>query len=450
MVHKFSMSGLFFALDVYSGAVHMLDELSYKLLDYTGEDMSMDCPQEAFVALEGYTPEEIQACYTELYHLYEQGVLHSADTYAEVAAQLEPAPVKSMCLNIAHDCNLRCEYCFAAKGDFGKGRKLMPASVGKKAIDFMLEHSGSRHNLELDFFGGEPLMNFEVVKEVVAYARSKEKAYGKNFRFTITTNGMLLDDDKIEYINREMANVVLSIDGRKEVNDKVRYTAGNKGSYDVILPKYKKLVETRGDKDYYARGTFTKYNLDFTEDVLHLYEQGFTQISVEPAVCDLSLPYALTEEDLPRILEEYERLAHKLAELKNAGKQINFFHFMVDFDGGPCAIKRLRGCSCGNEYVAVTPEGDIYPCHQFVGMDAYKMGNLEEGTFRQDIKNTFSKINVYQKDECRNCFAKFFCSGGCTANNLIYAGSLHKPFHISCEMQRKRVECSILLKALTL
>ncbi len=450
MLHKFSMSGLYFALDVYSGAVHLLDELSYRLLDYTDENMTEKCPQEAFVALSDYSEDEIKNTYKELYGLYCDGILHSADTYAEIAAGLEPAPVKSMCLNIAHDCNLRCEYCFAAKGDFGKGRKLMPASIGKKAIDFMLENSGDRHNLELDFFGGEPLMNFDVVKEVVAYAREREKAYGKNFRFTITTNGMLLDDDKIEYINKEMSNVVLSIDGRKEVNDRVRYTAGNKGSYDVIMPKYKKLVATRGEKDYYARGTFTKYNLDFSEDVMHLYEQGFSQISVEPAVCDLSLPYALTEEDLPRILEEYEKLAHKLAELKNAGKQINFFHFMVDFDGGPCAIKRLRGCSCGNEYVAVTPEGDIYPCHQFVGMDEYKMGNLEDGTFNQEIKNTFSKINVYQKEECRNCFAKFFCSGGCTANNLIYAASLYKPFRISCEMQRKRVECSILLKALTM
>ncbi len=450
MLHKFTMSGLYFALDVYSGAVHLLDALSYRLLDYTGPNMTENCPEEAFSALSNYSKEDVKNTYKELYGLFCDGILHSADTYADIAAALEPAPVKSMCLNIAHDCNLRCEYCFAAKGDFGKGRKLMPASVGKKAIDFMLENSGDRHNLELDFFGGEPLMNFDVVKEVVAYAREKEKAYGKNFRFTITTNGMLLDDDKIDYINKEMSNVVLSIDGRKEVNDRVRYTAGNKGCYDVILPKYKKLVATRGDKDYYARGTFTKYNLDFSEDVLHLYEQGFSQISVEPAVCDLSLPYALTEEDLPRILEEYEKLAHKLADLKNAGKQINFFHFMVDFDGGPCAIKRLRGCSCGNEYIAVTPEGDIYPCHQFVGMDEYKMGNLEDGTFRQDIKDTFSKINVYQKEECRNCFAKFFCSGGCTANNLIYAGSLYKPFHISCEMQRKRVECSILLKALTM
>ncbi|MDO4743587.1 MAG: thioether cross-link-forming SCIFF peptide maturase, partial [bacterium] len=366
----------------------------------------------------------------------------------DIADKLGPAPIKSMCLNVAHDCNLRCDYCFAAKGDFGKGRKLMPLEVGKKAIDFLICNSGSRKNLELDFFGGEPLMNFDVVKSVVEYARSREKESGKNFRFTITTNGLLLDDDKIDYINKEMFNVVLSIDGRKEVNDKMRFSPNGSGSYDIIVPKFQKLVSKRGDKNYYARGTFTADNLDFSRDVLHLYELGFDQLSIEPVVCDSSLPYSLTEREVPTILKEYEKLANEIINIKKSGKHINFFHFMIDLDSSPCAIKRLRGCSCGNEYVAVTPEGDIYPCHQFIGLDEFKMGNLLEGTFNNDLKCDFSKINIYKKEDCRDCFAKFYCSGGCTANNYQYSGGLYNPHKISCEFQRKRLECAIGIKAI--
>lgn len=448
MIHKYSLNGYNIALDVCSGAVHVLDELSFALLDYASEQMSPECPAAALSDLkEKYPEKDIRAAYGELYELYEAGLLESADDYEKFAKMMGPAPIKAMCLHIAHDCNLRCEYCFAAKGDFGQGRKLMSLEIGKRAIDFLLENSGARHNLELDFFGGEPLMNFDVVKQVVAYARSKEAAYNKKFRFTITTNGLLLDEDKIDFINREMSNVVLSIDGRKEINDQLRVTPGGKGSYDVIVPKYKALVDKRGDKDYYVRGTFTRLNPDFTEDVLHLYNLGFDQISIEPVVSDPNLPYALTEKDLPAVFAEYERLAKAIIDLKKKGSKINFFHFMLDLDQGPCAIKRLRGCGCGNEYVAVTPEGDIYPCHQFVGMEGWKMGSLYGQPINQEMKAEFAGTNVYSKEECRKCWARFYCSGGCNANNLQYAGSIRAPHTLSCELEKKRLECAIMIKA---
>ena len=400
-------------------------------------------------ALRGQFDEKtLTQAYAELRELYTSGQLFSADEYEKFASMMTNAPVKSMCLNIAHDCNLRCEYCFAAKGDFGRGRMLMPLEVAKKAIDFLVEKSGTRHNLEVDFFGGEPLMNFEVVKETVAYARSLEKPHNKNFRFTITTNGLLLSDDKIDFINREMSNVVLSIDGRREVNDRLRIRTNGGGSYDTIVPRFQKLVATRGkDKDYYARGTFTKYNLDFTEDVLHLVDLGFDQVSVEPVVSDPKLSYSIQEEDLPRVFEEYERLANTIIARKKAGEGFNFFHFMIDLNQGPCAIKRLRGCSCGNEYVAVTPEGDIFPCHQFVGEDDWKMGNVLDGSYDLERKNEFALANVYSKERCKNCWAKFYCSGGCNANNWQYEGDIHKPHEIACALEQKRLECAVMIQA---
>ena len=400
-------------------------------------------------ALRGQFDEEtLTQAYAELRELYTSGQLFSADEYEKFATMMTNAPIKSMCLNIAHDCNLRCEYCFAAKGDFGRGRMLMPLEVAKKAIDFLIEKSGPRHNLEVDFFGGEPLMNFDVVKETVAYARSIEKAHNKNFRFTITTNGLLLTDDKIDFINREMSNVVLSIDGRKEVNDRLRVRTNGSGSYDTIVPRFQKLVATRGkDKDYYARGTFTKYNLDFTEDVLHLVDLGFDQVSVEPVVSDPKLSYSIQEEDLPRVFEEYERLANTIIARKKEGRGFNFFHFMLDLNQGPCAIKRLRGCSCGNEYVAVTPEGDIFPCHQFVGEDEWKMGNVLDGSYDMERKNMFALANVYSKEQCKNCWAKFYCSGGCNANNWQYEGDIHKPHSIACALEQKRLECAVMIQA---
>ncbi len=448
MIHKYKLNGYNIVLDVNSGAVHIVDDLTYEILDYLDENMTKSLPDILADKLsDKYNIDDIKAIYEELYNLFEMGQLFSSDDYEQFSDMMVKAPVKAMCLNIAHDCNLRCEYCFASKGGYGGHRMLMPFEVGKKAIDFLIEHSGTRHNLELDFFGGEPLMNFDVVKQVVEYARSIEKQHNKNFRFTITTNGLLLTDDKIEFINKEMSNVVLSLDGRKNINDKLRLTLNNKGSYDAIIPKYQKLVASRGDKDYYVRGTFTKHNLDFTKDVLHMRELGFTQLSIEPVVSDPMLDFSIKQEDLPRVFEEYERLANTIIECKKNKNNFNFFHFMIDLEQGPCAIKRLRGCGCGNEYIAVTPEGDIYPCHQFVGNENYKMGNLNDGTFNTDMKEMFAKSNVYTKSDCRNCWAKFYCSGGCNANNFQYEGDILKSHKTSCELEKKRLECAIMIKA---
>lgn len=448
MVHKYELNGYRIALDVNSGAVHILDALGFALLDYMDEQPAKTPPEEAYRALSGqYTAAQIDETYGELYELFEAGVLFSSDDYEKFAGMMVDAPVKAMCLHIAHDCNLRCEYCFAAQGDFGHGRKLMPLEVGMSAIDFLIAHSAGRRNLELDFFGGEPLMNFDVVRKVVEYARGLEKAHNKNFRFTITTNGLLLNDDAIDFINREMANAVLSIDGRKEVNDRLRVRVDGSGSYDSIVPKYQRLVSRRGGKDYYVRGTFTRHNLDFAKDVEHLNALGFDQISVEPVVSDPLLPYAVTEEDLPAVFAEYERLAQLLIQRKKQGKGYNFFHFMIDLDQGPCAIKRLRGCGCGNEYVAVTPEGDIYPCHQFVGNEQWKMGSVLNDSLDLKMKESFARANVYTKQKCRDCWAKFYCSGGCNANNSQYEGDILKPHEVSCELEKKRIECAIMIKA---
>ncbi|MBP3746358.1 MAG: thioether cross-link-forming SCIFF peptide maturase [Ruminococcus sp.] len=448
MIHKYKLNGFNIVLDVNSGGVHIVDELTYDLLDNVEPPFDEKCPQKAMDKLSKvYQPEDIESCYQEIVELYNDKILFSEDDYEKYANVSVASPIKAMCLNIAHDCQLRCKYCFASTGDFGKGRKLMSFETGKHAIDFLLEKSGDRQNLELDFFGGEPLMNFNVVKQVVEYARSREKEYGKRFRFTITTNGLLLDDDKIDFINREMSNVVLSIDGRKETNDKFRVLPNGQGCYDMILPKYKKLVAGRGDKEYYVRGTFTNKNLDFSNDVFALYDAGFDQISVEPVVGD-SDEYALTEKDLPAVFKEYEVLARKIIDNEKNGKKFNFFHFMLDLDQGPCAIKRLRGCGCGNDYVAITPDGDIFPCHQFVGIDEYKMGNIDEGTFNYEMKADFAKAHVYSKPECRKCWAKFYCSGGCNANNYQYMGDIRTAHKLSCQLEKKRLECAIMMKAI--
>ena len=448
MIHQYRLNGYNIVLDINSGGVHVTDDVTYDLIALLTPPLHPICPPEVIKQLESqYDKKEILGAYDDIYTLYENDTLFSEDEYEQFSDMMVSSPVKAMCLHVAHDCNLRCSYCFASTGDFGEGRKLLDADTGKKAIDFLLTQSKGRKNLELDFFGGEPLMNFEVVKEIVAYARSKEKEYNKNFRFTITTNGMLLNDDIIDYINREMSNVVLSIDGRKEVNDRVRVRCDKTGSYDKIVPNYQKLVAKRGQDQYYVRGTFTKYNLDFAKDVMHLNDIGFDQVSVEPVVADPQQPYALTESDLPQIFDEYEKLAKQLIEKKKNGKGFNFFHFMLDLDQGPCAIKRLRGCGCGNEYVAVTPDGDIYPCHQFVGMEEWKMGSVLDDTFDLKRKDYFAKANIYGKEDCKNCWAKFYCSGGCNANNLQYAGDVLKPHKLSCELEKKRLECAIMIKA---
>lgn len=447
MIHKYKLNGYNIVLDVNSGGVHVVDDLTYDMLDMVEPPFSEKCPETVISQMKDkYSTEDITSCYEEICELYKQEVLFSTDDYEKFAKYAVASPIKAMCLLIAMDCNLRCEYCFAGKGDYGCGRDVMSFETAKKAIDFLLEKSAGRENLEVDFFGGEPTLNWDVLKQVVAYARSKEKEFNKKFRFTVTTNGLLLDDDKIDFINEEMQNVVLSIDGRKEVNDRMRHRIDGTGSHDKIIENFKNLVKKRGDKEYYVRGTYTKYNLDFSEDVMHLYEEGFDQVSVEPVVTDAKMPYALSEDDMPAIHKEYENLSNKLIGIQNKGGFCNFYHFMIDLDQGPCAIKRLRGCGCGNEYVAVSTHGDIYPCHQFVGIEKFKMGNLYDGSFNTEIKDYFAKTHIYNKPECRNCWAKFYCSGGCNANNYIYEGDVHNSYKLSCEIERKRIECAIMLK----
>lgn len=447
MIHKFTLSGHRMVVDVNSGSVCELDEISYALLDFSGEDMTKDVPEKAKESLSRFGKDALQEAWSELVSLKEDDRLFSPDIYSSYQNAGDMAPIKSMCLNVAHDCNLRCSYCFASTGDFGGGRKLMPFSVGKQAIDFLLERSGNRRNLELDFFGGEPMMNFDVVKAIVAYGREAEKKAGKHIRFTTTTNALLLDDEKIDFINREMHNVVLSIDGRQSVHDQMRKRVDGSGSYETILNNIKKLVDKRGHRGYYVRGTFTRENLDFSEDVLALVDEGFREVSVEPVILPEENPLALRKEDLPRIFEEYDRLANEMIRRAKAGHGFNFFHFMIDMEHGPCAIKLLRGCGCGNEYVAVTPEGDLYPCHQFVGNTDFRMGNVSDGQFDQNMKTQFSKANIFTKKGCADCWAKFYCSGGCNANNSAYAGNILTPLEISCALERKRVECALMIKA---
>lgn len=454
-IHRFSQGGNFFVLDINSGGVHMTDKLAYDLIGELSPPLEKTLPESVKSALPQYSADELEECYAEIYWLYQNGMLFSEDEYRKYADIYVKAPIKALCLHVSHDCNLRCKYCFAETGDFGTGRKLMTPETGRRAIDFLIEKSADRENLELDFFGGEPLMAWDTVTAVVDYARSVEKQHGKNFRFTITTNGLLLDDEKIEYINREMSNCVLSLDGRKEVNDNIRLTPNGKGCYDALLPKYQKLVKGRvnpGRTDYYVRGTFTKYNLDFDQDVLHIASLGFPQLSVEPVTAPPEEPYAITKDDLPEIFAGYDRLyEHMAAEVLKTGKKpFNFFHFMIDLQQGPCAVKRLRGCGCGNEYVAVTPDGDVYPCHQFVGIEKWKMGNIYGGEINAEIADYFAKTHIYSKQGCSECWARFYCSGGCNANSFIYEGDVRKPMPLQCELMKKRLECGIALNALML
>ncbi len=448
MVHTFQCLGVFLAVDVYSGAVHILDETAYDLLNLLdGPLPEGDCPAWVLERLSGHGPQEVQGAWEELQALTHQGLLFTDDSYLdpEAAALLQKeAPIKALCLHVSHDCNLRCEYCFASTGDFGTGKRVtMDVETAKKAIDFVIQRSGKRRNIEVDFFGGEPLMAMDTVKSTVDYARSLEKKHNKSFRFTITTNGVLLNDETIEYINREMSNAVLSLDGRPEVNDAMRKTAAETGSYEVILPKFQKLVAGRGEKDYYLRGTFTRNNRDFAADVLHIADQGFRHVSVEPVVGSPEQDYTFREEDLPGLLQEYENLAEQLLDRDD----VNFFHFYVDLSQGPCVIKRVRGCGAGCEYVAVTPDGDIYPCHQFVGNEDYRLGNVWDGSFNMDLSHQFADLNIYSRPDCQSCWAKFYCSGGCSASNLQTNGDIKQPNEFGCQLQRKRLECAIAMQA---
>ncbi len=447
MVHQFKNNGYNIVLDTNSGAVHVVDELVYDIIALF-EQYSLD--EILDMLEEKYHEDDISEAYYEIRELKDAGQLFTKDIYEPYINSFKDRPiiVKALCLHIAHDCNLACKYCFAGEGEYHGDRALMSFEVGKKALDFLVAHSGANKNLEVDFFGGEPTMNFDVVKRIVAYGRSIEEANRKKFRFTLTTNGILLDDDMIEFANKEMSNIVLSIDGRKEVNDKMRPTRNNQGSsYDIIVPKFKKVAESRNQNNYYVRGTFTHHNLDFCEDVLHLADLGFEQISIEPVVAPKEMDYAIKEEDLPTICEQYDKLAKELAKRKKEGKGFNFFHFMIDLDGGPCVAKRLSGCGSGCEYLAVTPWGDFYPCHQFVGNKDFLMGNVDEGITRTDIQTMFKDSNVYTKEQCKNCFAKFYCSGGCAANAYNFDGNINDTYDIGCTMQKKRVECAIMIKA---
>lgn len=445
MIHKYRMNDLNIVLDVNSGSIHCVDNVSYDILDYYKEESIENIIN---ILKEKYDENIIKEAYEELKELEKNEILFSPDVFSEILPEVDNRKpvVKALCLHIAHDCNLKCKYCFAEEGEYNGKRSLMSFEVGKKAIDFLIENSGSRKNLEIDFFGGEPLMNFKVVKQIVEYGRSIEKQYNKNFRFTMTTNGILLDDEIQAYINEHMHNAVLSLDGRKEINDKMRIRAGGQGSYDNIVPKFIKMAEDRNQTDYYVRGTFTKNNLDFSKDVLHLADLGFKQISVEPVVTDEKEDYAIQKEDLPIIFEEYEKLAKEMLKRKKEGNGFNFFHFMIDLTGGPCAYKRLVGCGSGTEYLAVTPEGDLFPCHQFVGQDKFKMGNIFEGVLKNNIRKDFENLNVYSKPTCKSCWAKFYCSGGCAASSNNMYNNLVTPYNIGCEMQKKRTECSIMMK----
>lgn len=449
MIHQYKNNGYNIVLDVNSGSIHVVDDVAYDVIGMY-ETKSKD--EIAATILKKYPDvgnEELEELYEDLEEMRENGTLFTEDTYKEgvIDFKQRQTVVKALCLHIAHACNLSCRYCFAGEGEYHGDRSLMSFETGKKALDFLVKNSGSRRNLEVDFFGGEPLMNFDVVKQLVAYGRSLEEPYDKHFRFTLTTNGVLLDDEIIEFANREMDNIVLSIDGRKSVHDHMRPKKNGEGSYDLILDKFKKVAESRGQNKYYVRGTFTHYNLDFVEDVLHLADEGFKQISVEPVVADPSEPYAIREEDIPEICEGYDRLAKEMIRREKAGKGFNFFHFMIDLTGGPCVYKRLSGCGSGTEYLAVTPWGDLYPCHQFVGNEKFLLGNVEDGIVNTEIRDDFKLCNVYAKEECRDCFAKFYCSGGCAANAYNMHGDINQPYEIGCELQKKRIECAIMIKA---
>ena len=446
MVHQYKNNGYNIVLDVNSGAVHVVDDVTYDLLPLF-ENTNRE---EIIKQLSGqYGEEAVSEAWEEVRELAEEGQLFTEDAYEGYIEDFgnRPTVVKALCLHIAHDCNLACRYCFAEEGEYHGRRELMSFEVGKAALDFLIANSGNRRNLEVDFFGGEPLLNFQVVKDLVAYGREQEKLHNKNFRFTLTTNGVLLDDEVMEFANREMANVVLSIDGRKEVHDHMRPFRKGAGSYDLVMPKFQKLAESRNQRNYYVRGTYTSHNTDFSKDVLHLADLGFKQISVEPVVAQEQEEYALKESDLPQLFAEYDALAKEMVRRHKDGRDFNFFHFMIDLEGGPCVAKRLSGCGSGTEYLAVTPGGDLYPCHQFAGDETFLMGNVFEGVKNTALREKFRGCNVYAKEKCRDCFAKFYCSGGCAANSYHFHGDINNAYDIGCELQKKRIECAIMIKA---
>ncbi len=451
MVHQYKLNGYNIVLDTASGSVHTVDDVAYDIIEMyesSSDNEIVAAVLKKYSAVPEVTKEEILECIDDITALKEAGKLFSKDEYEELACNYKnnSKVIKALCLHVAHTCNLNCSYCFASQGKYQGDRALMSFEVGKRAFDFLVENSGSRRNLEVDFFGGEPLMNWEVVKQLVAYARSIEKEHNKNFRFTLTTNGMLIDDEVIDFLNKEMSNVVLSLDGRPEVNDHFRRDYAGNGSYDKIVPKFKRLVEERGGKDYYLRGTFTHNNVDFTNDILHMADLGFKELSMEPVVCPPDDPYALTDEDLPKLFEQYEILAKEMIKRKKEGRGFTFYHYMLDLKHGPCIYKRITGCGSGTEYMAVTPWGELFPCHQFVGDPKYSLGNIYDGVTNTEIQDGFRSCNAYAREECKDCWARLYCSGGCAANSYHATGSINGVYKYGCELFKKRIECAVMIQ----
>ena len=453
MVHQYKLNGYNMVLDTCSGSVHVVDEVAYDMIALYPNAEKEEIIEKMLAKYghrEDVTREDLEACMQDIQALVDNQKLYTPDTYEPLAGNFKAKSgnvVKALCLHVAHTCNLNCSYCFASQGKYHGERALMSFEVGKRALDFLMENSGTRHNLEVDFFGGEPLMNWDVVKQLVAYARSVEKERGKNFRFTLTTNGVLIDDDVIDFANKEMSNVVLSLDGRKEIHDATRVDYAGHGSYEKIVPKFQKLVVSRGGKGYYMRGTFTHQNPDFTKDVFHMADLGFTELSMEPVVCAADDPMALTPEDIEIVKEQYEILAKDMIRREKEGKPITFYHYMIDLTEGPCIYKRISGCGSGTEYMAVTPWGDLYPCHQFVGEEAYKLGDIWNGVTNDALREEFRACNAYARPECKDCWAKLYCSGGCAANAYHATGRIQGVYEPGCELFKKRIECAIMMKA---
>ena len=448
MVHQYKLNGYNIVLDTCSGSVHTVDEVAYDIIALYKDKSADEIVKEITEKYSDITEKDVLECLEDVKYLEENGKLFTPDTYEGMAFDFKNrnTVIKALCLHVAHTCNLNCEYCFASQGKYHGERALMSFEVGKRALDFLIENSGTRRNLEVDFFGGEPLMNWDVVKELVSYARVQEKIHNKNFRFTLTTNGMLIDDDVIEFSNREMSNVVLSLDGRKDVHDRLRVDYMGRGSYDTIVPKFQEFVKRRGDKNYYMRGTFTHKNVDFTNDIFHMADLGFTELSMEPVVCAPEDASALTQEDLPILYEQYELLAKEMIKRKKEGRPFTFYHYMLDLKNGPCIYKRISGCGSGTEYMAVTPTGDLYPCHQFVGDTKYLLGNIYDGVTNKEIQNEFKLCNAYARPECNDCWAKLYCSGGCAANSYHASGKITGIYEYGCELFKKRIECAVMIQ----
>ena len=448
MVHCYKNNGYNIVLDSNSGSVHAVDEVAFEVIDKYESRSKEEIILELCDKYPEITADDIEEIFQDIEELKKEVKLFSEDKFKDLQIDIKarPTQLKALCLHIAHDCNMCCKYCFAGEGEYSGDRSLMSFEVGKRALDFLIEQSGSRKNLEVDFFGGEPLLNFDVVKQLVAYARSIEKEKGKNFRFTLTTNGVLLNDEVMEWANKECYNVVLSLDGRKETNDRMRRTRNDKGTYDLILPKFQKMAKERNQQGYYIRGTYTHYNTDFANDILHLADLGFEQLAMEPVVTDPKMDYALQESDIPKLKDQYDLLAKEMCKRNREGKGFTFFHYMIDLEGGPCIYKRISGCGVGTDYMAVTPWGDLYPCHQFVGDEKFLLGNVFDGVKNTDIVNEFKLCNVYSREACQDCFAKLYCSGGCSANAYHTTGKITGTCDMSCELHRKRVENAIMIK----